>query len=129
MAAWRTIGRVEMQLALVGILGVASPVLVGAAPAATSPKEIATLEASGGEVTVIRLGLPQPPALSMPLQLDDILVTKRGRATVRFHSDGTVVRVGPDSRVQIITPRPVASRRPSDPPSSMGFPVTTAVSV
>ena len=101
MAAWRTIGRVEMQLALVGILGVASPALVGAAPAATSPKEIATLEASGGEVTVIRLGLPQPPSLSMPLQLDDILVTKRGRATVRFHSDGTVVRVGPDSRVQI----------------------------
>ena len=30
-----------------------------------------------------------------------------------------------DSRVTIITPRPVASRRPSDPPSSTGFPVTT----
>src|SRR6266700_2485088 len=28
---------------------------------------------------------------------------------------------------QIITPRPVASRRPRDPPSSMGLPVTTAV--
>ena len=31
-----------------------------------------------------------------------------------------------DSRVTIITPRPVASRRPSDPPSSSGLPVTTA---
>ncbi len=31
------------------------------------------------------------------------------------------------SRVVIITPRPVASRRPSDPPISIGLPVTTAV--
>jgi tetratricopeptide (TPR) repeat protein len=37
----------------------------------------------------------------MPLQLNDIVVTKQGRATVRFHSDGTVIRIGPDSRVQI----------------------------
>ena len=34
-----------------------------------------------------------------------------------------------DSRVMIITPRPVASRRPSDPPISTGLPVTTAVDV
>ena len=33
------------------------------------------------------------------------------------------------SRVTIITPRPVASRRPSDPPISIGLPVTTAVDV
>jgi tetratricopeptide (TPR) repeat protein len=33
--------------------------------------------------------------------LDDIIVTKRGRASVRFHSDGTILRIGPDSRVQI----------------------------
>jgi tetratricopeptide (TPR) repeat protein len=64
-------------------------------------QEIATLEAAGGRVTVIRLGQPQPPTPSMPLLLNDILVTKEGRATVRFHSDGTVLRVGPDSRVQI----------------------------
>jgi ferric-dicitrate binding protein FerR (iron transport regulator) len=37
----------------------------------------------------------------MPLLLNDVLVTKQGRATVRFHSDGTVLRIGPDSRVQI----------------------------
>ena len=35
-----------------------------------------------------------------------------------------------DQRVAaIMTPRPVASRRPSDPPSSSGLPVTTAVQV
>ena len=33
------------------------------------------------------------------------------------------------SRVTIITPRPVASRRPSEPPISIGLPVTTAVEV
>jgi tetratricopeptide (TPR) repeat protein len=37
----------------------------------------------------------------MRLRLNDIVVTKQGRATVRFHSDGAVVRIGPDSRVQI----------------------------
>src|SRR2546423_4794847 len=31
------------------------------------------------------------------------------------------------SFVTIMQPRPVASRRPSEPPSSTGFPVTTAV--
>ena len=29
------------------------------------------------------------------------MLTKRGRATVRFQSDGTVLRVGPDTRVQV----------------------------
>ena len=31
--------------------------------------------------------------------------------------------------MQIVTPRPVASRRPSEPPSTTGLPVTMAVSV
>jgi tetratricopeptide (TPR) repeat protein len=62
---------------------------------------IATLEASRGQVTIIRLGRSQEPSHSMPLQRDDIVVTKRGRASVRFRSDGTVLRIGPDSRVQI----------------------------
>ena len=31
--------------------------------------------------------------------------------------------------VVVMTPRPVASRRPSEPPMSSGLPVTTAVSV
>ena len=34
-----------------------------------------------------------------------------------------------DSRATIITPRPVASRRPSEPPISTGLPVTTEVEV
>jgi len=62
---------------------------------------IATLEASAGQVTVLRLGQPQTPSPSMPLQLNDILVTRQGRASVRFLSDGTVLRIGSDSRVQI----------------------------
>ncbi len=33
------------------------------------------------------------------------------------------------SRATMLTPRPVASRRPADPPSSSGLPVTTAVVV
>jgi ferric-dicitrate binding protein FerR (iron transport regulator) len=70
-------------------------------PAWAQSQEIATLEAVRGGVTVIRLGLPQPPTPSMPLQMNDILVTKQGRATVRFHSDGSILRIGPDSRVQI----------------------------
>ncbi|HLE20675.1 MAG TPA: hypothetical protein VJB88_06110, partial [Vicinamibacteria bacterium] len=38
-------------------------------------QEIATLEAFRGGVTVIRLGQSQPPSPSMPLHLNDILVT------------------------------------------------------
>jgi tetratricopeptide (TPR) repeat protein len=63
--------------------------------------DIATLEAAGGRVSVLRLGQVVPVSTSMPLQLNDIVVTKEGRATVRFRSDGVIVRIGPDSRVQI----------------------------
>ena len=71
------------------------------AVAAPGSQEIATLEAVGGRVNVIRLGQPQATSPSMPLQLGDIVVTKEGRASVRFQDDGTVLRIGPDSRVQI----------------------------
>ena len=50
---------------------------------------------------VIRAGQSLPPAPGTALERNDIVVTKRGRATVRFGSDGTVLRVGPDSRVQV----------------------------
>ncbi|HET7291021.1 MAG TPA: FecR domain-containing protein [Vicinamibacteria bacterium] len=63
-------------------------------------QEFATLEAVRGRVTVIRLGQPQDPP-PFALLVDDIVVTKEGRATVRFRSDGSVLRIGPDSRVQI----------------------------
>ena len=86
-------------LALVGVVG--GVAMAPGALAATSDQEIATLEASGGQVLVIRLGQSQQPSPSMPLQLNDIVVTKRGRASVRFHSDGTVLRIGPDTRVQV----------------------------
>src|SRR3990170_1769127 len=87
-------------------LFIAMALLLGLAPLpprlfAQDNQEIATLEAFRGGLTVIRLGQSQPPSPSMPLHLNDILVTRQGRASVRFHSDGTVVRIGPNSRVQI----------------------------
>jgi tetratricopeptide (TPR) repeat protein len=110
-------GWAQSLVALVGILGLGSPALAGssapsvtsepmapsptAAVAATNDQGFATLEAVGGQVMVIRLGQSQEPSSSMALQLNDVVVTKRGRATVRFQSDGTVLRVGPDTRVQI----------------------------
>jgi Tfp pilus assembly protein PilF len=105
-------------LAFAGIVSLASPTAASrpeplapavaptaaaptAQPAAAPGPEFATLTAAGGQVSVIRLGREVPLAPSIPLERNDIVVTKRGRATVRFDSDGTVVRVGPDSRVQI----------------------------
>ncbi len=83
-------------------MGLAVLALAGRADAAgpASPS-FATLEAVGGEVVVVRQGQNVALSPSLPLQLDDVVVTKRGRATVRFGSDGTVLRVGPDSRVQV----------------------------
>ena len=84
------------------LLLVLGATLVPATPAfAQANQEIATLEAFRGGVEIVRLGTPQAPSASMPLQRDDIVVTRQGRATVRFHSDGSVLRIGPDSRVQI----------------------------
>ena len=96
-------------IGIVGIASLGSPSLARSSqattaspvPAANDGQEIATLEAARGGVTVIRLGLSQSPTPSMPLHRNDIVVTKQGRATVRFHSDGSVLRVGPDSRVQV----------------------------
>jgi tetratricopeptide (TPR) repeat protein len=82
-------------LILAGAVGLGSPALADAA------SQFATLEAAGGQVTIIRLGQPQAPSPGMALELNDIVVTKRGRASVRFQSDGTVLRIGPESRVQV----------------------------
>ena len=81
-----------------GLLALAVMVGLGSPAAA---QEFATLEVTGGQVTVVRLGQPQAASPSMALQLNDVLVTRQGRASVRFLSDGTQLRVGPDSRVQI----------------------------
>jgi len=93
MAALRAGVSLRLTFLVVGILFAG----VGAA----SAQAIATLEATAGDVTVLRLGQPQAPSAAMPLQLGDILVTRQGRASVRFLSDGTVLRVAPESRVQI----------------------------
>lgn len=87
------------RLALAHGLGIVVTLLVGSDSAAAQP--IATLEATAGQVTVLRLGQPQAAAPAMALQLNDVVVTGQGRASVRFHSDGSVLRIGPESRVQI----------------------------
>ncbi len=93
----RSCGRARRLVALLGMAACAlSPSVVRAAE-----PPFATLEAAGGDVMVIRLGQQQQPAPEMPLQRNDVVVTKQGRATVRFQPDGTVLRIGPDSRIQI----------------------------
>jgi tetratricopeptide (TPR) repeat protein len=82
-------------------LVLATGLFVPSAHAAAAAPPFATLESSAGEVTVLRLGQPQPATPAMPLQLNDVVVTKQGRASVRFDTDGTVMRIGPESRVQI----------------------------
>ena len=74
---------------------------LAAAPAPAADQSIASLESARGPVQVIRLGQSLPPTASMPLLRNDVVVTRRGRATVRFGSDGTVLRIGPESRVEI----------------------------
>jgi hypothetical protein len=118
MTGSRRIGWNQGLIALAGLLALGTPTQARAgapsaapepatpaaqtAPAGATAQTIATLEAARGRVTIIRLGRSQPASgRPMPLQLDDIVVTKRGRASVRFHSDGTILRIGPDSRVQI----------------------------
>jgi Tfp pilus assembly protein PilF len=72
-----------------------------AAVGVATAQEIATLESHAGQVTVLRAGQPQTPSPAMPLLRDDIVVTRQGRATVRFNTDGSVMRVGPESRIQV----------------------------
>ncbi|HEY8233054.1 MAG TPA: TonB-dependent receptor [Vicinamibacteria bacterium] len=83
----------RLPLGVVWVLGL----IAGAA----SAQPIATLEAATGQVSVLRLGQTQTVSPAMPLQLNDVLVTRQGRASVRFLSDGSVLRVGPESRVEI----------------------------
>jgi tetratricopeptide (TPR) repeat protein len=70
-------------------------------PAPAGAADFATVEAVAGQVVVVRAGQTQAATSGTALQLDDIVVTKQGRASVRFASDGTVLRIGPESRVQL----------------------------
>jgi len=98
----RRIGRTHALAALAALAGICAPAAASANPPdAQSAAGFATLVAAGGQVSVLRLGQAAPLSDSMPLQLDDVVVTQRGRASVRFHSDGTVLRIGPNTRVQI----------------------------
>ena len=91
--------------ALAASAGAAGPLLgiAAASDAAVAVgDEIATLEAAGGRVTVIRLGQAQA-ALALHAAAAERHRGDAGRVAPRcaFMSDGAVVRIGPDSRVQI----------------------------
>jgi tetratricopeptide (TPR) repeat protein len=90
-----SLGRIGRAVAL------AAAAALSASTAAAADASLATLEAVGGQVSIVRQGQVQSLARGMALERNDVVVTKRGRATLRFHSDGTVLRVGPDSRVQV----------------------------
>src|SRR5262245_45111330 len=97
----QTMTRSRRRASARAMLVLATGLFVPSVLAAAAAPPFATLESSAGEVTVLRAGQPQPPTPAMSLQLNDVLVTKQGRAGVRFEADGTVMRIGPDSRVQI----------------------------
>ncbi len=68
----------------------------------------------------------RPPRASAPRQIEPTLPNPCTATVAPFSSKPRCLA---DSRATIITPRPVASRRPSEPPISTGLPVTTAVAV
>ena len=72
-----------------------------AATAQGTDGAFATLEAYRGQVSIVRLGSPLTPSLGMALERNDTVVTRRGSVAVRFVSDGSQLRIGPNSRVQI----------------------------
>jgi tetratricopeptide (TPR) repeat protein len=108
----RRLARTRTFLTLAAMAGAGAPVWARAAsppapvqpaPQAAAPSgaPFASLEVAYGGVTVVRLGQAQPGTAAMPLQVGDVVMTRRGLATVRFHADGSVLRIGPDSRVQV----------------------------
>jgi tetratricopeptide (TPR) repeat protein len=67
----------------------------------TGAPRFASLEAYQGDATVVRLGNPVTLQRGMALEANDLVVTRSGSVVVRFYSDASQLRIGPDSRVQI----------------------------
>ncbi len=80
------------------VLGISSAV---PAIAQTSAPRFASLEAYRGRVSVVRSGDALNLQRGMALERNDIVVTREGSLVLRFYSDGSQLRVGADSRVQI----------------------------
>jgi tetratricopeptide (TPR) repeat protein len=61
----------------------------------------ASLESYRGRASVVRLGNALTLQRGMALQRNDLVVTREGSLVLRFYSDGSQLRVGANSRVQI----------------------------
>jgi tetratricopeptide (TPR) repeat protein len=77
--------------------------LLLAAPAFAQSRQtrFATLESYRGRASVVRLGNPVTLQRGMALHRNDVVVTREGSLVLRFYSDGSSLRVGSNSRVQI----------------------------
>jgi tetratricopeptide (TPR) repeat protein len=69
--------------------------------AQSSQPRFASLESFRGRASVVRLGSALTLQRGMALQRNDVVVTREGSLVLRFYSDGSQLRVGPNSRVQI----------------------------
>ncbi|MDH3819243.1 MAG: FecR domain-containing protein, partial [Myxococcales bacterium] len=87
-----------VQLVVFAVIGLA---FGGAAFAQSSQPRFASLESFRGRASVVRLGNALTLQRGMALQRNDVVVTREGSLVLRFYSDGSSLRVGANSRVQI----------------------------
>jgi tetratricopeptide (TPR) repeat protein len=86
------------RLIVVGVIAFST---VGTAFAQSGQTRFATLESWRGRASVVRLGNALTLQRGMALQRNDVVVTRDGSLVLRFYSDGSSLRVGPNSRIQI----------------------------
>jgi tetratricopeptide (TPR) repeat protein len=92
----------NIALALrVGALTAISVSFVAPVFAQARQPRFATLESFRGRATVVRLGNSLELRRGMALHRNDVVVTRDGSLVLRFYSDGSQLRVGSKSRVQI----------------------------
>jgi tetratricopeptide (TPR) repeat protein len=93
-----TFGRhAVMIFTMVGVVMTAS----SSVDAQSSQPRFATLEAFRGQASVVRLGNELDLVRGLALERNDIVVTRNGTLVVRFYSDGSQLRIGANSRVQL----------------------------
>jgi len=87
-----------VRLSVIAAIGVS---FAAPAFAQSSQPRFASLESYRGRASVVRLGNALTLQRGMALQRNDVVVTREGSLVLRFYSDGSQLRVGANSRVQI----------------------------
>jgi tetratricopeptide (TPR) repeat protein len=85
----------------IGVLALIGLAFAASAAAQSRQPRFASLESFRGRASVVRLGSPLELRRGMALQRNDVVVTRDGTLVLRFYSDGSQLRVGANSRVQI----------------------------